>query len=73
MNAPLFKLSWHDLIKGLIVAVLSAALTALINQLQSGVIDWQYVINVSSIATLSYVLKQLGTDTNGNIIGIKKK
>lgn len=73
MNAQLFKLGWQDLIKGLIIAVLSAVLTMLINQLQNGSIDWNNVLNVVAIATMSYLLKQLGTDTSGNTLGIKMK
>lgn len=71
MNAQLFKLGWQDLVKGLIIAVLSAVLTILINQLQNGSIDWNNVLNVVVIATMSYLLKQLSTDENGKTLGIK--
>lgn len=73
MNSQFLKLSGYDLIKGLIVSIISAVLTLLLTQLQSGNIDWQAVSTVALISAISYILKQLGTDSEGNTLGIRKK
>lgn len=70
MNSKLFNLSWNDLIKGLIISVLTSVITIAIEQLKNGNIDWNQVGTVTLIATLSYLLKQLGTDENGKTFGI---
>lgn len=70
MNSKLFNLSWNDLIKGLIISVLTSVITIAIEQLKNGNIDWNQVGTVTLIATLSYLLKQLGTDDNGKTFGI---
>lgn len=72
MNSQFFKLNNYDLIKGGIVSVISAILTLLLTQIQSGQIDWKAVYTVALISAISYILKQLGTDQNGNTLGIKK-
>ncbi len=71
-NTKLFNLGWEDLIKGAIVAVLSSVLTVVITQLQNGSIDWNQVGTIALVATLSYILKQLGTDEEGKVLGIGK-
>lgn len=72
MNSKFFKLSNYDLIKGGIVSVISAVLTILLTQIQNGIIDWKAVYTVALISSISYILKQLGTDEQGNALGIKK-
>ncbi len=73
MNSKLFKLNSYDLIKGLLVSVISAILTLLLTQLQNGIIDWKAVSTVALISAISYILKQLGTDEKGNSLGINLK
>lgn len=73
MNSKLFKVNGYDLLKGFIVSIISAVLTLLLTQLQSGNIDWQAVLTVALISAISYILKQLGTDSDGNALGIRKK
>lgn len=73
MNSKIFKLNGYDLIKGLLVSVISAVLTLVLTQLQNGIIDWKAVSTVSLISAISYILKQLGTDSEGNALGIRKK
>ncbi len=67
MKAKFFSLKTHDFIKGLIVAVITAILTFLIDSLQSGVsIDLALVKKVgvtALIAGLSYLLKNLFTNS----------
>jgi len=71
-NTKLFELGWEDLIKGAIVAVLSSVLTVVITQLQNGMVDWNQVGTIALVATLSYILKQLGTDEEGKVLGMGK-
>lgn len=73
MNSQLFKVNGYDLLKGFIVSIISAVLTLLLTQLQSGSIDWKAVSTVALISAISYILKQLGTDQEGNALGIPKK
>ena len=71
-NTKLFQLGWEDLIKGLIIAILSSVLTVVITQLQNGMVDWSQVGTIALVASLSYILKQLGTDEDGKLIGMGK-
>ena len=71
-NTKLFQLGWEDLIKGLIIAILSSVLTVVITQLQNGMVDWNQVGTIALVASLSYILKQLGTDEDGKLIGMGK-
>lgn len=72
MNSQLFKVNGYDLLKGFIVSIISAVLTLLLTQLQSGNIDWKAVSTVALISAISYILKQLGTDEKGNTLGFGK-
>jgi hypothetical protein len=71
-NTKLFDLGWDDLIKGAIITILSSTLTMVINQFQNGSVDWSQVGKIALVATLSYILKQLGTDEEGKVLGIGK-
>lgn len=73
MNSTLGLLNWKDALKGLVMAVLSAVLTIVITEIQAGQIDWNKVGTVALITTLSYILKQIGTDSQGNVLGIGSK
>lgn len=64
----LFKLSWRDLVKGLLVAVLSSVL-GMIAQSLGGVIDWKAIGTVALSSCLAYLLKQLATDEQGKLGG----
>ena len=63
-------LSWQDLIKGLIIAVLSAVLTYLYEVVNGGMFSWQALAIVSAIAFCSYMIKNLGTTKDGLFLGI---
>lgn len=66
----LLKLNINDLVKGLVVAVLSSVLSVVYTALQNGgAIDWAFVGNAALVATVSYILKQLGTDQDGKLVG----
>ena len=67
----LFNLNWKDFFKGLVMAIITAALTLVYQLLQAGsVIDWNQVGLVSITAALAYILKNLGSDNQGNPLGI---
>ena len=62
--------NWRDLVKGLIVAVFTAALTTIYGMLTQQVeIDLKQVGIIALTAMVGYLLKQFGTDTNGKFIG----
>lgn len=74
-NAKLFKLGWHDLLKGLVVVVLAATFAGLIALLQSGAhipyLDNPQVRLIVATA-LAYLSKNLLTDENDHIAGVKQ-
>ena len=67
--SKLFSLNLNDWLKGLVVAIISAVLTLLIQQLQTGNIDWKDVAGVGAIAGMSYILKNLATSDEGKLLG----
>lgn len=66
-KAKLFSINYRDLFKGLIVAVITAVMTFVVNELQSGsVIDsklFKRMAVTASIAFFSYLLKNLFTNS----------
>lgn len=70
----IFKLNWADLLKGLIVAVLSAGLTFATQFFStSGTgtpINWKAVGNVAAAAAIAYLLKNFLTNNQGEVVGI---
>lgn len=73
MNSEFLKINLKDLLNGLIMAVLSAVLTSLINILQSGLNftsnDLKGIALVAIITALTYLSKKLATDNNGKFMG----
>lgn len=68
--SELWKLGKQDWIKSLVITVLTAVLTLVLQMLQNGVnIDWKTVGITALTAALAYILKQLGTDNEGKILG----
>lgn len=75
-----FSLQWRDLLRGLIIAVVSAVLTALLQSLEAGdvTVDWTSMYRVGALAGVSYVLKNflepakvITTTTNAEAIATK--
>jgi hypothetical protein len=66
-KAKLFSIRTRDLIKGLIVAIITAVLTFIINELQAGtVLDaalYKRMGITAAIAFLSYILKNFLTNS----------
>ena len=68
------ELNWKDSVKGLFVAVVSGAITALLQVIQSGGLELGHaqlsmIVTTAVVSGLSYLIKQLGTDENGKLGG----
>ena len=70
MNSKLLWLNLGDFERGLIVAVLSAVLTVIYQSVSTGsfVINWTSVLAVAAASGISYILKNLGTNSEGKIL-----
>lgn len=70
MNSQIFDLNWSDFLHGLIVAVFSAAISALYTALVNGQeVDYKTILQGAVIGGLGYLLKKLGDDENGKFVG----
>ena len=68
--SDILKINWKDLVKGLILAVFTAVLTAVYEMLQkSEVIEFKKLALAGLIALTAYLIKQLGTDTENKFLG----
>jgi hypothetical protein len=68
-RSKLLRLGKNDYIKGLIVAILTAVLTAIYQTLTTGyVVSYKEVATVSVISAIGYILKNLGTNESGEIL-----
>lgn len=67
--SKLFRLGWKDLVRGLIVTVLSAGLGTLMEALRAGAIDWRNVAIVALSAAIGYIVKNLLTDEDNKLMG----
>ena len=74
MKSNLFSLNWRDLLKGLAVAVIMGVLTIAYEEITTeGVFDWKKISIAAFGAGLAYLIKNLGSDTQGNPLGIGSK
>lgn len=71
MNSSFLKLNWSDFSKGIIVAILTAVLTYIANALQvSGLnLDFGQVLSIAITAGISYLAKNLLTDSENKFLG----
>jgi len=67
MKSKLFKLHLNDFFKGLILAIITGVLTFL-TELQSPEIDWKKLAIASAIALLSYLVKNLFTNSKDQLL-----
>ncbi len=70
----LFQLCKNDWVKGLIVAALTAFIAAIQQAIATkgvdfNAFDWNFIGNVTWIAALGYISKNLGTDEEGKFAG----
>jgi hypothetical protein len=70
MNSPFFNLNVSDLIKGLIVTVLTSALTIIYDVVSTGSLkfDWKLIATVSITSGIAYLLKNFLTNTSGTFL-----
>ena len=73
-NSEFGKLNQFDFYKGMIVTTISTSLSIVYQTLDSGSMDvnWKVVGTTSLCSAVGYILKNLFTDENGNIVGTKK-
>lgn len=74
-SAGQFKLNWRDAGLGLVVAVITAALTAILDTINSGVtnINWKTVGIVAATAGISYLLKNFFTPAKTIVMAPKEE
>jgi len=76
MRSAFLKLNLRDFLKGLILAFITAIMTGIYELLQTGAaLDWvtlKPVLMVSIAAALSYLIKNLFTNTDGQILTAEK-
>ena len=66
----LFKLSWRDFVKGVVLAVAASVLVVVQGALTSNTaIDWSMVLKVAEGAFVSYIMKNFLTDESGKLLG----
>ena len=66
-NSKFFSLNLKDVLHGLITAILGAVITGVTQSVQTGTFDVKTVGITAGVAGLSYIGKQLVTDTEGNL------
>lgn len=71
MRSSFLALNWRDILKGLILAFITALVTGVYQLLQTGaLLNWvsfKPVLMVSIAAMLSYLIKNIFTNTQGEI------
>jgi hypothetical protein len=72
--STLFKLNGADLAKGVVVAALTAFLTAIVQALAGHGLDvasydWAFIAKVTVMATGGYLSKNLFTTEDGKVLG----
>lgn len=72
MNSNFLSINWSDAIKGLVIAVLTAVLTGLLKIFETGALptlaDLQTIGIIAITAGLSYILKNLLTNSDGKMM-----
>jgi len=70
--STLFKLNSQDLVKGLIVAILTALIAYLGDLTTLLSADPTLILKIAITAGISYLLKNFISDENGKVLGIGK-
>jgi len=75
-RSKFLQLNLRDFLKGLVLAFITAIITGIYELLQTGAaLDWvtlKPVLMVSIAAALSYLIKNLFTNTDGKILSAEK-
>jgi len=74
MNSSFLNIDLKDLGKGLIVAVLTSVLTIVYNTVEAGSLtfDWKVILTTGITTGLSYLLKNLLTNSQGETFKAEK-
>jgi hypothetical protein len=76
MKSKLFKLDWKDLCKSIVVFFLTSVISGLYTLSTTGnIFDWNKIsgiLGVSLTATISYLLKNLATNSEDEILKAEK-
>lgn len=76
MRSEFFKLNWRDIFKGFVLVIITAIVTGVYELLQGGfALDWltfKPILLTSVAAGLSYLVKNLFTNTQGEILTPEK-
>ena len=78
-NSKFFRLNASDFIKGLVLTLLTALVTGLYELIQSGWVltfDWitfKPIVMTAVAAALSYLIKNLLTNSDGQVLALEKK
>jgi hypothetical protein len=74
MKSKLGGLFKNDFVKGFILVILTTMMTIIVQTLQAGSLtfDWQMIGMTTLTAGLSYILKQLGTNSDGKFLTKEK-
>lgn len=70
----LFKLNMQDLMKGLVVAVIAVVLGAVQQMVTAhgmdfAAYDWNSIVTIAGTAAISYLGKNLFSDSSGAVLG----
>ena len=71
-KSKLWKLDLRDFLKGLVVAVIAAVITSVYTVIETGQtifdVDWRVTLSVAITAGISYVLKNLSTNSEDKLL-----
>lgn len=68
--SEIFKLNLADFIKGLALAVLTSVVVIINDTINAGSLnfDWNNILHTAAISSVAYLLKQLLTNANGELL-----
>lgn len=70
MNSSFFTLNTRDFVKGLFIAVITAVITVVYTTIQTGTLsfDWKVISTTALSAALAYIMKNLFTNSNDQLL-----
>ena len=72
MQSELFKLASSDIVKAVVVAILTPVVGYVLSILQSGslTIDWHQILILALSGGLGYLVKNFLSDSQGRVLGV---
>jgi flagellar biosynthesis protein FliQ len=70
MNSSFLTLNTRDFVKGLFIAVITAVITVVYTTIQTGTLsfDWKIISTTALSAALAYIMKNLFTNSNDQLL-----